>query len=145
MATATFDYLIFMRASMDQVWSGLLEPRYTRVYWFHDNVSDWKVGSPWTHRSTNAEGTVDIQGTVVESDRPRHLVLTWAEPAKPSDVSRVSFDLEPAPEDWPGGPWTSLRIVHSELIPGSEMHTGISWGWPAVTSGLKTLLETGKL
>lgn len=142
MAAATVDYPIFIRATAEQVWAGLLEPRYTRKYWMHDNISDWKVGSPFTHRS-HPQGTVDIQGTVVESDPPRHLAVTWAQPSVPDDVSRVTFELAPGPEDWPGGPWTCLRIVHSELIPDGEMHRSVAWGWPAVASGLKTLLETG--
>lgn len=141
MANATFEYMIFIRATTEQVWLGLLLPRYTRAYWAHENVSDWKPGSPWTHRRTDADRTVDIQGTVLESQPAKRLVLTWIPPADPTDVSRVTLQL--APESWPNGPWTCLRIVHSDLVADSEMHRSVSHGWPALASGLKTLLETG--
>jgi uncharacterized protein YndB with AHSA1/START domain len=137
-----FVYVIYIRATADEVWSGLLDPEWTRKYWMHDNVSDWKPGSPWSHKRTDAAGTVDIAGQVIESDRPRRLVLTWAKPAdagNPAKTSRVSFEL--APEEWPGGPWVRLTVAHTELEPDSEMFHSVSYGWPGLMSGLKTMLE----
>jgi hypothetical protein len=55
-------------------------------------------------------------------------------------VSRVGFEVSPQ-DEWPHGPWVGLRIVHSDLEPGSEMLNSISFGWPAVLSGLKTMIE----
>jgi uncharacterized protein YndB with AHSA1/START domain len=137
-----FVYVIYIRATADEVWSGLIDPEWTRKYWMHDNVSDWKPGSPWSHKRTDAAGTVDITGQVIESDRPRRLVLTWAKPAdagNPAKTSRVSFDL--APEEWPRGPWVRLTVAHTELEPDSEMFHSVSYGWPALMSSLKTMLE----
>ena len=37
-----------------------------------------------------------------------------------------------------------LTVTHHELEPDSDMLRGITAGWPAVLSSLKTLLETGK-
>ena len=36
-----------------------------------------------------------------------------------------------------------LTVTHDELEPDSEMFHSVSFGWPAVVSALKTLLETG--
>jgi len=135
-------YVIYIRATADEVWGGLVDPEWTRKYWMHDNISDWRPGSPWTHKRTDPAGTVDIVGQVVESDRPRRLVLTWAKPAdagNPAKTSRVSFEL--APEEWPGGPWVRLTVAHTELEPDSEMFHSVSYGWPGLMSGLKTMLE----
>jgi uncharacterized protein YndB with AHSA1/START domain len=135
-------YVIYIRATADDVWSGLLDPEWTRKYWMHDNISDWKPGSPWTHKRTDPAGTVDIVGQVIESDRPRKLVLTWAQPAdagNPAKTSRVSFEL--APEEWPGGPWVRLTVAHTELEPDSDMFRSVSYGWPGLMSGMKTMLE----
>jgi uncharacterized protein YndB with AHSA1/START domain len=137
-----FVYVIYIRATADEVWSGLVDPEWTRKYWMHDNVSDWKPGSPWTHKRTDPAGTVDIVGQVIQSDKPRRLVLTWAKPAdagNPAKTSRVSFEL--APEEWPGGPWVRLTVAHTELEPDSEMLHSVSYGWPGLMSGLKTMLE----
>jgi uncharacterized protein YndB with AHSA1/START domain len=137
-----FVYVIYIRATADDVWSGLLDPEWTRKYWMHDNISDWNPGSPWTHKRTDPAGTVDIVGQVIESDRPRKLVLTWAQPAdagNPAKTSRVSFEL--APEEWPGGPWVRLTVAHTELEPDSDMFRSVSYGWPGLMSGMKTMLE----
>lgn len=144
MSGASFEYVIYIHGSPEEVWDGLLDPRYTRRYWFHDNVSDWEPGSSWRHERTgHDEGGVDIVGTVLEADPPHHLVLSWALPAESGQagkVSRVAFDMA-LQEEWPHGPWTGLSLRHTELEPGSEMLTSVSFGWPAVLSGLKSVLE----
>jgi hypothetical protein len=53
-------------------------------------------------------------------DRPRRLVLSWADPA------------------------VRLTVTHDDLEPGSGMAQGVSKGWPMVVASLKTLLETGE-
>ena len=78
---------------------------------------------------------------MVEVDRPRRLVLTWADPkeaADPKANSRVTFLLEPLAD------MVKLTVTHDQLIPGSGMTRGISEGWPRVLSSLKSILETGK-
>ena len=70
------------KAAPEKVWNGLLDPAMTRVYWMHENVSDWKPGSRWEHKRTDPEGTPDIVGEVVEFDPPTRLVLTWVPPAE---------------------------------------------------------------
>jgi uncharacterized protein YndB with AHSA1/START domain len=146
-----FVYTVYINAAPDAVWRGIVEPEFTRRYWMHDNVSDWQVGSRWQHVQVEPPtgkapwpvepGKVDITGEVVESDRPRRLVLTWAKPERegdPSHTSRVTFALEPL--DWPMGPWTRLTLTHDDLT-DDEMRESVSFGWPAVMSVMKTLVE----
>ncbi len=144
MTLTAFNYLIFVRAEPTEVWAGLTAPEFTRQYWLHENVSDWKAGAPWEHVSIGSERRVDIAGKVVASEPGKLLELTWAQPDKDDPPSLVRFDLAEQ-SGWPGGPWTEVRFAHTELIKDSEMHTSVSWGWPAVFSGLKTLLECGTL
>jgi len=144
MSDREFVYVIYIRATAEEVWRGLTDPELTRIYWMHENVSDWKAGSLWTHRRADASGTVDIVGEVVASEPPHRLVLTWSLPSEAGDAaksSRVSFEVEP--QAWPGGPWVRVRVLHTDLEPGSEMFESVSHGWPALMSGLKTLLERG--
>lgn len=144
---AQFVYLTYIRATPEQVWAGLIEPEFTRQYWMHDNRSDWKKGSSWDHRRSDGEGIVDIVGEVLESDHPHRLVLSWVPPKDESDpakVSKVTFTIDQEGiQEWPHGPWTRLTVAHTEMEADSDMLHSVSFGWPAVVAGLKTVLETG--
>jgi len=144
MTKPDFAYAIYIRATREEVWNGFLEPEFTRQYWFHDNVSDWKAGSKWEHRRSDGSETVDIVGKVLESELHKRLVITWSRPAdidNPARISRVTVQL--ADQDWPGGPWTEVILEHTDFQDDTEMRESVSGGWPMVLSGLKTLLEAG--
>ncbi len=135
-----FVYTIYIAAGIDRVWNGLIDRDLTKQYWDHYNESDWKPGSRWEHVRSDGSGTVDTLGKVVEIDPPRRLVITWAFARHEGDdanTSRVTFELTEL------GPDTRLSVTHADLLPGSEMHEGVTEGWPAVLSNLKSLLETG--
>jgi uncharacterized protein YndB with AHSA1/START domain len=141
MAKAEFVYVTYIRTTSERLWKALLDGEFTRKYWEHDNVSDWKPGSTWEHRRSDATRAVDLVGHVVESVPPRRLVLTWAFPADTANKakhSRVAFEIEPIDD------MVRLTVRHDELEPGSEMLRGISEGWPRVLASLKSLLETGR-
>lgn len=134
-------YVLFIRASAERVWQGLLDDDLTKQYWGHFNRSDWQVGSEWKHVRSDGSDTVDIIGEVIEADPPKKLVVTWASPKEADDpikVSRVTYEIIPL------GPDCRLSVTHSDLEKGGEMEAGVTQGWPAVLSNLKTLLETGE-
>jgi uncharacterized protein YndB with AHSA1/START domain len=135
-----FVYVTYISSSAEKVWNALMDPETTRKYWGHLNVSDWKPGSDWRHEDAST-GAIRLVGKVVESTPPRRLVITWAFPADAQNQAkhtRVTFDVEPI------GAAVRLKVTHDELEPGSEMERGITRGWPAVLSNLKSLLETGQ-
>jgi uncharacterized protein YndB with AHSA1/START domain len=141
MNSAKFVYVIYIAARPETVWKALLEGEFTRQYWGHENVSDWKPGSSWEHRRADEAHTVVLVGEVLESHAPRRLVLTWANPedkAKKERHTRVAFEIEPVAD------MVRLTITHDELEAGSDMLRKISEGWPRVLSSLKSLLETGR-
>lgn len=136
-----FVYTIYISAPIERVWNGLIDRDLTRAYWGHDNVSDWKPGSRWEHVRSNGSGKVDIVGKVLEFDPPQRMVWSWSSPEGEGiaeRTSRVTYELVSL------GAETRLVVTHSELEAGSEMLAGISKGWPAVLSSLKSLLETGE-
>lgn len=139
-----FVYVSYIYSTPERVWNALTDPEVTRQYWWnHRNASDWKVGSRWEHRDYDDPKRVDIVGQVVESTPPSRLVVTWVPPADEGNsekTSRVTYDIELVKEDV-----VRLTVTHDELEPDSEMFHSVSFGWPAVVSELKTLLETGKL
>jgi uncharacterized protein YndB with AHSA1/START domain len=137
-----FVYVTYIATTPEKLWKALLDGEITRQYWGHQNVSDWKPGSPWTHRRVyDGSGTVALVGKVVEINPPYRLVLTWATPGDAGNAakhSRVTFEIEPLSDT------VRLTITHDQLEPGSDMQTRIMRGWPAVLSSVKTLLETGR-
>ena len=140
MNSERFVYAIYIASDPKTVWKALLDGEFTRKYWEHDNVSDWKPGSPWEHRPAGG-GQAKLVGKVVEIVPPRRLVLTWAMPSDAASMAaptRVTFELEPI-EDM-----VRLTVTHDQIVPGSEMQRGIENGWPRVLSSLKSFLETGK-
>jgi uncharacterized protein YndB with AHSA1/START domain len=74
MNNARFVYVIYIATRPETLWKALLVGEFTRQYWEHDNVSDWKLGSPWEHRRSDAWHTVDLIGEVLEGEPPRRLV-----------------------------------------------------------------------
>jgi uncharacterized protein YndB with AHSA1/START domain len=137
-----FVYVSYISSTPEKVWNALTYPEVTRKYWGnHHNASDWKVGSRWEHRDFDDPKLVDIVGTVVESDYPRRLAVTWVRPKEEGDAqartSKVTYEIE----DFMGV--VRLTVTHDEL--DQEMYDSVSIGWPAVISALKTLLETGSI
>ena len=137
-----FVYTIYIAADAETVWNGLIDKEVTEKYWGRHNVSDWKKGSRWQHVRTDGSGIVDVHGQVLEIDPPHKLVVTWNGPEEskthephPSLVTYALVSL---------GPDTKLTVTHSKLTEGSVMHKGVTQGWQALMSNLKTLLETGK-
>jgi hypothetical protein len=53
-------------------------------------------------------------------------------------ATKVVFAIEP----W--GNLVKLTVTHQGFAEASKLLDGISKGWPAILSGLKSLLETGK-
>jgi uncharacterized protein YndB with AHSA1/START domain len=141
MSRAEFVYVTYIASSPEQVWNALIDPETTTRYWQQVNLSDWKPGSRWEHRSGDSERLLRLVGKVVESSPPRRLVLTWAFPQDEGNdekTSRVTFEIEP----YRGV--VRLTVTHDRLEPDSDMMEGITTGWPIVLSSLKSLLETGQ-
>jgi uncharacterized protein YndB with AHSA1/START domain len=157
-----FTYTTYIRATPEQVWRGLTDPAVTRRYWRHQRAgektfrSEWKKGSTYDMAHDEVGLVVcDPEQVILESEPFHRLAYTWhtmtpewaaavgmdeataalwrAEPR-----STVAFDLEDV-----GHGVVKLELVHGGFEPGSNVLQGISEGWPAVLSSLKTLLETG--
>jgi uncharacterized protein YndB with AHSA1/START domain len=139
--TTSFVYATYIRSTPEKVFEAITRPEIARRYWGHENVSDWKPGSDWKHVRANGERTVELVGKVVEVAAPNRLVITWANASQaddPARFSRVTFEIVEYDE------MVRLTVTHDELEAGSGMAQGISRGWPAVLSSLKSLLETGE-
>jgi uncharacterized protein YndB with AHSA1/START domain len=158
----SFTYPIYIQTTPEQVWQGLTDPALMRRYWRHQKAgektfrSDWKKGSTYAMEHDEVGLVVsDPEQVILESDPCHRLSYTWhtitpqwaaevgmdestAELWRAEPRSKVAFDIEDV------GPGTvKLTVIHDGFEPGSAVLEGISEGWPAVLSSLKTLLETG--
>lgn len=139
--TTSFVYVTYILSTPEKVFEAITRPDVARRYWAHENVSDWKPGSKWEHVRANDERTVELVGKVIEVSPPNRLVMTWSNASQaddPTKTSRVTFDIAPYEA------MVRLTVTHDELEAGSGMFAGISRGWPAVLSSMKSYLETGR-
>lgn len=138
--TTSFVYVTYIKSTPQKVFEAITRPDIAKRYWGHENVSDWKLGSRWEHIRANDERTVELVGKVVEISPPTRLVITWANASQandPTQYSRVTFGIEEYDT------MVRLTVTHDELEAGSGMAKGVSQGWPAVLSSMKSFLETG--
>ena len=134
----TYVYVTYIQCTPQQAWHALTDADLTAAYWGHSNVSDWQPGSRWEHLRTDNSGIADVAGTVVETQPPTRLVLTFGAPEGEAtgEPSVVTFDITPHHDI------VRLTVTHEKLASQSD-YDAVSAGWPAVLANLKSLLETG--
>jgi uncharacterized protein YndB with AHSA1/START domain len=141
MEKSTFVYVTYIRTTAEKVWQALVEPEFTRQYFFGMTMeTDWKVGSAW--KTVGSDGETKDSGEIVEINPPKRLVLTWRNEfraeMKAEGDSRMSYELEQE------GEMVKLTVLHEIDQPESKLIRAVSNGWPMILSSLKSLLETGE-
>jgi len=137
-----FVYVSYIRTDIYKLWKALLEPEFTKQYWFGVvQECNWKAGSPW--KMILPDGRVADAGEVLEIDPPRKLVLKWQNQFMPEltaeGYSRATIELETQENGT-----VKLSINHEIDVENSKLITAVSGGWPKIISNLKSLLETGQ-
>ena len=132
-------YTTYIRSTPKAVWAAITKPEFTRQYWGGlANVSDWKKGSTWQMATAGEKPEVYTTGKVLVCNPPKRLVLTWVDPEKLADKSRVTYEIEIVKDA------VCLTVTHDQFKSGSKMPGRVNGGWPRVLSSLKSFLETGK-
>jgi uncharacterized protein YndB with AHSA1/START domain len=134
-----FVYVTYIETTPEKLWEALTSSEFSRRYWFNTELkTDWKLGSPF---ALVMDGTTTDVGEVLEFDPPRRLSYTFhhvlSEAARKERPTRVVFNLEPH------GKLVKLTLTHEDFEAGSVILDGISKGWPAILSSLKSMLESG--
>ncbi len=132
-------YKTHIEATPDKVWAAIVNPEFTRQYWFGNaNIAaKWERGAAWEHKGLDS-GTIHHAGIIEDIVENERLVLSWGNPGDATDISRVTFTL--TSKD--GG--TDLVIVHGDFIDDSQMAKRVGGGWPKVIANLKDFLEQGQ-
>lgn len=132
-------YQIRIRTTPERLWAAITDPEETRRYYFGArNTMGGPAGSRWESRVE--DGTLFIEGEILESDPPRRLVQTFHylgdETARTEAATRVSWEIER------DGDECVLTLVHHglEAAPGTRrvVSTG---GWTTILARLKEYLE----
>jgi len=138
MSKPQFVYVTYIETTPTRLWEALTSSEFTKQYWFGAEVrSDWKIGSPF---ALLLDGETTDSGEILEADPPRRLSYTFDhvlfDDMRQQKASKVIFVLEPH------GDLVKLTLTH-EGFTNNKLLAGISTGWPAILSNLKSLLETG--
>ncbi len=141
MADSRSVYVTYIRTTPDALWRALLDPEFTRRFWCETwQDCAWEPGASW--KLMAPDGRVADSGAIVEIEPERRLVLSWRHEIKPEmhaeGHSRLTYEIEPQGES------VKLTVVHEMDQAGSKLIEGVSTGWPAILSSLKSLLETGE-
>ena len=140
MSRLEFVYVTYIETGPEKLWQALTDGDFTERYWFgHRIASDWTVGS--AYRFTK-QGLPHSEGRILISAPPRQLAYTFdgcSPESKRECTSRVTFDIEPS------GGCLKLTVTHDNLDGGGVTYCDISGGWPIVLSGLKSLMENGRV
>jgi len=134
----TYVYAIHIGTTAEKLWDALTLGEFTQHYWGGRRIeSTWEVGAPVRH--IKPDGSNDWQGEILECDWPKKLAYTFYTPGgdeDPQNPSRVTWEISPS------GPSTVLLQITHECLSEKKLK-GISGGWPAILSNLKTWLESG--
>ncbi|MEZ6028159.1 MAG: SRPBCC family protein [Hyphomonadaceae bacterium] len=132
-----FVYVIYIAAAQQKVWNALTDGKTVRPWWGdtqHD--SSFEPGDPIVYRRN---GKVDVRGEILERDEPNRLTYTFHTegpgPQHDEGPTIVTYELQPS------GANTMLKIIHTNFKRDSRVRVGVSNGWPAILSSLKSVLE----
>jgi uncharacterized protein YndB with AHSA1/START domain len=135
-------YVIHIASTPEKVWQALTDPAFTRQYFggFAIDVEPRQGGAFFLRYP---DGRVHMSGRVVEWSPPRRFSCTWVVEGMPDfrelPECLVTYDIEPSG----GAVKLTMTEAHSWDVP-DDILAGGRQGWPAILSGLKSVLETGK-
>lgn len=139
MSKPEFVYVTYVETTPEKLWEALTSSEFSRQYWFGTELrSDWKIGSRF---ALVMNGTPTGDGEILEADQPRRLSYSFHHVLNDEmgneRPTKVVFVIEPH------GKFVKLTLTHEGFAEGSKLLDGISKGWPAILSSLKSLLESG--
>lgn len=135
-------YTIYIASTPEKVWEALTSAEFSKQYFFGNAVEvEPRLGGAFVVRTP--DGALHISGEVLAYDPPRKLSVTfnvnWPELIEKLGPTLVTYEIEQAGD--------AVRLTMSEGHDrplSDDILSGGRTGWPAILSGLKSLLETGK-
>ena len=134
-------YTIYIASTPEKVWEALTSAEFSRKYFSGFAVEmEPKPGGQFIVRAP--DGSEHISGEVFEYDPPNRLTVSW-DVNWPGLVEKlgttlVTYEIAPAGE----AVHLTMSQRHDRAL-SDDILSGGRTGWPAILSGLKSLLETG--
>lgn len=135
-------YTIYIAAPAEKVWQALTSAEFSRQYFSGFAVEvEPRVGGPF--KLLAPDGSLHIGGEVIVYDPPRQLSVTfnvnWPGLVEALGGTLVTYRIEPA------GEAVRLTMIEAHERPlEPDILSGGEQGWPAILSGLKSVVETGR-
>ncbi len=135
-------YVTYIATTPEKCWAALTNAEFSKHYFFGQLIEgDWRAGGRIRYRMP--DGSEHIEGEILACEPPRLLRFTWRIVSMPGlkhlPDAIVSYRIEDAGEGV-----IRLTMLEEHPTPIDErLLTGGRSGWPAILSGLKSLLETG--
>lgn len=135
-------YTIYIVSTPEKVWEALTSAEFSKQYFFGNAVEvEPRLGGAFIVRTP--DGAPHISGEVLAYDPPQKLSVTfnvnWPELIEKLGPTLVTYEIEEVGD--------AVRLTMSEGHDrplSDDILSGGRTGWPAILSGLKSLLETGK-
>src|SRR5690349_3316433 len=92
----SFVHVSYIATTAEKLFAALTDGKFTQEYWGGRVVeSEWKKGAP-VRFAKRSDGSVSMQGTVLECDPPSLLVYTWqsVQGGAPGAATRVTFRIK---------------------------------------------------
>jgi uncharacterized protein YndB with AHSA1/START domain len=137
----TVVYVTYIASTPEKVWQALTSAKFSKQYFSGFGIEiEPKIGGRFVVRAP--DGSEHITGEVMAWDPPRKLTVTW-DVNWPGLIEAlgstlVTYDIEQA------GDAVRLTLTQAnDRDLSDDILSGGRSGWPAILSGLKSLLETG--
>lgn len=130
-------YEIYIQSTPERIWQALTDPEMTEQYYYGSRIdSDFRPDSPYVYR--HADGSAMLDGTILESEPPRRLVMTFRPlfaGGEAAPLSQVTWQIEESDGQ------SKVTLIH-EGLGDADLGQGIRDGWTRIISAMKTLLES---
>lgn len=137
-------YVTYINTTPQKLWAALTNPKLIPQFWLGRTCkSTWEPKA--TIETFDADGDLEWSGKIIESRPPHRLAYSFQMIGPNQPITTVTYDIEKIEKGSVlYGKGLKLTVTHAGYAPGTKPYIGISWGWPVIFSGLKSLLETGR-